>query len=311
MISIVYSEEFLKHDVGSWHPEKPARLSAIVEALKTVSWSPQLRWQLPTPLDKRDVLPFVRAVHTEDHIQLIRRLSAQGGGNIDGDTRVGEDSYRVALLAVSAWLDGVDWVLKNPEPAFILARPPGHHAIQSQAMGFCLFSNAAIAAFYALQQANIRKVAILDWDVHHGNGTEAIIEAHPQIAYCSLHQSPCYPGTGKASDRGHFHNVLNIPLRSGSDFKDYDEAFATQVIPFLKRVAPDLLIVSAGYDANEDDPLANMNLHPQDYQVFTERILTLGCPLLFGLEGGYDLKALADSVLATLEPFTFSEMTPD
>ena len=122
MISIVYSEEFLKHDVGSWHPEKPARLSAIVEALTTVSWSPQLRWQLPTPLDKRDVLPFVRAVHTEDHIQLIRRLSAQGGGNIDGDTRVSEDSYRVALLAVSAWLDGVDWVLKNPEPAFILAR---------------------------------------------------------------------------------------------------------------------------------------------------------------------------------------------
>jgi acetoin utilization deacetylase AcuC-like enzyme len=302
MISIVYSEEFLKHDVGSWHPEKPARLSAIVEALKTVSWTDQLRWQLPTPLDKRDVLPFVRAVHTEDHIQLIRRLSAQGGGNIDGDTRVSEDSYRVALLAVSAWLDGVDWVLKNPEPAFILARPPGHHATQSQAMGFCLFSNAAIAAFFALQQANIRKVAILDWDVHHGNGTEAIIEAHPQIAYCSLHQFPCYPGTGKASDRGHFNNVLNIPLRSGSDFADYDEAFTTQVIPFLKHVAPDLLIVSAGYDANRADPLADINLEPADYGQFSRYLLPLTSHLLFGLEGGYDLDALALSVVETIAP---------
>jgi acetoin utilization deacetylase AcuC-like enzyme len=303
MISIIYSEEFLKHDTGLWHPERPARLTAIVEALQAVPWSQQLHWQEPTPLDKRDVLPSIQQVHTEEHIQQIRYLAQKGGGAVDGDTPVSQDSYRIALLAVSAWLDGVDWTWKTKAPAFILARPPGHHATADRAMGFCLFSNAAIAAFYALKQPQIRKVAILDWDVHHGNGTEAIVEDNPQIAYCSLHQFPCYPGTGKESDRGHYNNVLNLPMLPGSGFREYQKAFEQKVMPFLKRVEPDILIVSAGYDANEDDPLANICLHPQDFKIFSESILTLGCPILFGLEGGYDLKALAESVVATLEPF--------
>jgi acetoin utilization deacetylase AcuC-like enzyme len=301
MISLIYSDEFLQHDTGSWHPERPARLAAICKALDALPWKQELHWQHPTPLDKRDVLPFIRALHTEEHIQQIRYLASQGGGAVDGDTPVSAKSYMVALLAVSAWLDGVDTVLTTKQPAFVLARPPGHHATAHQAMGFCLFSNAAIAAFYALKQPGIRKVGILDWDVHHGNGTEALVEDHPQIVYCSLHQFPCYPGTGKESDRGHYNNVLNIPMLAGSNGKDYEKAFDLKVMPFLQRCQPDLLIVSAGYDATRADPLANICLEPTDFRLFTEKIITLGCLLLFGLEGGYDLDALSASVVATLE----------
>jgi acetoin utilization deacetylase AcuC-like enzyme len=167
-------------------------------------------------------------------------------------------------------------------------------------MGFCVFGNAAIAAYYALKQPGIERVAILDWDVHHGNGTQAIVENHPQIAYCSLHESPHYPGTGDASERGHHNNVLNIPMPSGSTLEDYEPAFTQQVIPFLKRFQPDLLIVSAGYDANYDDPLSHTALKPKDFGIFTRYCLQLTHRILFGLEGGYDLDALAQSVVETL-----------
>lgn len=302
MISVIYSDEFLQHDTGLFHPERPARLTACTIALHKVAWGDQLQWNLPTPLDKRDVLPIIQKCHTLDHITRIRRIAEKGGGMLDGDTPVSAKSYEVALLAVSAWLDGVDHVLATRDPAFILARPPGHHATQTTGMGFCLFSNAAIAAKYALQHPDIKRVAILDWDVHHGNGTENIIENQPDIAYCSLHQFPCYPGTGQASDRGKFDNVLNIPMKAESTLSDYQEAFERQVLPFLRNFEPDLLIISAGYDANEADPLASINLKPNDYRVLTEYLLTLNCPMLFGLEGGYDLEALAYSVVATLEP---------
>jgi acetoin utilization deacetylase AcuC-like enzyme len=303
MISVIYSDQFLQHDTGLFHPERPARLTAISSALHQAAWADQLQWNLPTSIDKRDVLPSIQKCHTLAHIDRIRQIAEKGGGMLDGDTPVSTKSYEIALLAVSAWLDGVDQVLTTHEPAFILARPPGHHATQKTGMGFCLFSNAAIAAQYALEKHNINRVAILDWDVHHGNGTENIVENHPNIAYCSLHQSPCYPGTGRASDQGKFDNVLNIPMLSESTLSDYQVAFERQVLPFLLKFSPDLLIISAGYDANEADPLASINLKPSDYGVFTQYLLSLNCPLLFGLEGGYDLEALAQSVVATLEPF--------
>jgi acetoin utilization deacetylase AcuC-like enzyme len=192
-------------------------------------------------------------------------------------------------------------VLATGKPAFVLARPPGHHAESDTGMGFCLFSNAAIAALYALQQPGINRVAILDWDVHHGNGTQAIVETHPQIAYCSLHQYPCYPGTGHYTERGFHNNVLNLPFPPGSDIGIYQPVFETKVVPFLSNFQPDLLIVSAGYDANADDPLASINLQPQDYGLFTDYCLGITRKILFGLEGGYDFDALAKSVLATIE----------
>lgn len=301
MFPVIYSNEFLKHDTGRYHPERPDRLTAIVEALKNATWKEQLAWRSPTPVATRDVMPYIQKAHTQDYIDRVREIANSGGGGIDLDTPVSPRSYEIALLAVSAWLDGVDTVLANNDPAFVLARPPGHHAVRETGMGFCLFSNAAIAADYALTQPQIERVAILDWDVHHGNGTEAIVESNPNIIYCSLHQSPCYPGTGKSSDRGQYNNVLNIPFSPGSTFTSYQPAFEKLVVPFLSNFQPDLLIVSAGYDANHADPLAEIALQPDDYGKFTEYILEITRRVLFGLEGGYDLKTLSASVVATVE----------
>ena len=300
MLNVIYSDEFLEHKTGYGHPEKPARLTAIVEALKQVEWQDKIHWQLPTPITNRAILPLIKQIHTTEHINRLKRIAETGGGYLDGDTPVSSRSYEVALLAVSAWLDGVDKVLETHEPTFVLARPPGHHATRNMGMGFCLFSHAAIAANYALQKPEIDKVAILDWDVHHGNGTEAIVQDNPQIAYCSLHQYPCYPGTGKKSDRGKYNNVLNLPMNPGSTIKDYQPRFETKIIPFLTNFQPNLLIVSAGYDANHEDPLASISLQPDDYGLLTKYILPITNKLLFGLEGGYHLGALAKSVVATL-----------
>jgi acetoin utilization deacetylase AcuC-like enzyme len=299
-IAVIYSPEFLEHQTGRFHPERPERLNAIVDAIKAVSWATEISWELPTPADKRPLLPLLAQVHSPEHISLVRELAETGGGYLDADTPVSPRSYDVALLAVSAWLDGVDRVIESDRPAFVLARPPGHHAEKERGMGFCLFSNAAIAANYALQQPNIDKVAILDWDVHHGNGTQNIVETSPQIAYCSLHQSPCYPGTGRHNERGNYNNVLNLPIAPSSNGQVYQTLFIEQVIPFLTDFDPDLLIISAGYDANAADPLAGMCLQPADYGLFARYCLQVSDRLLFGLEGGYDLTALAESVLETL-----------
>ncbi|EAZ93076.1 histone deacetylase family protein [Crocosphaera chwakensis] len=301
MFPIIYSDAFLEHDTGSFHPESPQRLESIVKALKTVSWGDRIQWQQPTHPTQRDPIPHITKIHADNYVKGVQALAAKGGGFIDGDTVVSPQSYNVALLAVNAWLDGVDQVLETQKPAFVLCRPPGHHAVQKTGMGFCLFSNAAIAADYALECDGIERVAILDWDVHHGNGTQAIVENNPNIAYCSLHQFPAYPGTGRETETGKYGNVLNIPMEPGSDIKKYQVAFDQQVIPFLEKFQGDILIVSAGYDANQADPLASINLQPKDYGIFTQKLLTVTSRLLFGLEGGYDLSALAESVLATIE----------
>lgn len=301
MLSIIYSDEFLLHETGYFHPEKPERLTAIKNALKTALWADQLQWKVPTPVAQRSVIADIERVHTTSYIEAVRILANRGGGYLDADTPVSPRTFEVAQLAVSAWLDGVDEVWQTGEPSFVLARPPGHHAVSDRGMGFCIFSNAAIAAFYALQKPDVNRVAILDWDVHHGNGTQAIVETNPNIAYCSLHESPQYPGTGAADEQGFHHNVLNIPIRSGSAIAQYQCAFKHEVMPFLVNFQPDLLIVSAGYDANSDDPLAGICLQPDDYSFFTHECLQLTRRVLFGLEGGYDLEALAQSVAVTVQ----------
>jgi acetoin utilization deacetylase AcuC-like enzyme len=247
-------------------------------------------------------LDEIHRVHDPHYVEAVRQLANRGGGYIDGDTPVSHRSFEVALLAVSAWLDGIDHVLHRGEPAFVLARPPGHHALSQIGMGFCIFSNAAIAAHYALEQADTQRVAILDWDVHHGNGTQAIVEMNPNIAYCSMHESPHYPGTGAASERGLHNNVLNLPMHSGSTMAEYKPLFLQKVIPFLQNFQPDLLIISAGYDANHDDPLARISLQPEDFGVFTRYCLQITRRIVFGLEGGYDLNALGRSVVETIAP---------
>ena len=299
MISVIYSPEFLEHDTGYGHPEKAKRLTAIAQALRQVEWQDRIEWQLPTSAREKNVLSYVRAIHTTEHIERIERAANDGGGYLDADTPVSKRSYEVALLAVSAWLDGVDRVLDR-KPAFILARPPGHHATKDTAMGFCLFSNAAIAAEYALTKPNVERVGILDWDVHHGNGTEAIVKDNPRVAYCSLHQHPCYPGTGSQDKRKLEQNILNLPMHPESTITDYKTVFERQVIPFFLDWQPDILIVSAGYDANDRDPLASICLKPEDYNLLTKYVLQITKYPLFGLEGGYHLEALAESVVATL-----------
>lgn len=301
MLGVIYSDEFLLHDTGLLHPEKPERLKAIVNSIKAAPWAAQIDWQQPTPIEERSVLPLLQKIHLQRYINTLRSLANAGGGYIDGDTPVSPRSYEVALLAVSAWRDGVDRSLATGDPVFVLARPPGHHALPDIGMGFCLFSNAAIAARYALEQPNINRVAILDWDVHHGNGTQAIVEDNPRIAYCSLHQFPFYPGTGATSERGLHDNVLNIPMRRGSTIAEYQPMFEEKVLPFLAKFAPDLLIISAGYDANYDDPLAGICLRPPDFAIFTDYCLGLTRRLVFGLEGGYDFESLGESVVATIE----------
>ncbi len=303
------AKNFCDHDTGPTHPECPARLTAIANALRKMPGANYLHWQKPSP-DDPGLDQYILQCHSLEYLQRLEKLAKAGGGYLDGDTPVSERSYGLARLAVRAWLDGVDHLLNQQESAFVLTRPPGHHAIRNTGMGFCLLNNVAIAAHYALGKPNIERVAIVDWDVHHGNGTEALVENNPHIFYCSLHQFPCYPGSGQAGDRGKYGNVLNIPLKPGGDGKVYQQAFAEQVLPFLREVKPDLLLVSAGYDANQADPLAYMNLTPKDYGMMSHYLLEI-CPhFLLGLEGGYHLSSLAQSVVETLKPLLVVDKLP-
>lgn len=322
---IFYTALFTAHETGVGHPENAGRLTAVVDYLKrcqetplahphqawdssaeigfnlradTGDWPLSLEWIEPSA---RSVLADICRVHAPAYVEALKAFAEKGGGYLDADTVVSARSYEVALAAVSAWLDGVDWVWQHQAPAFALVRPPGHHAERDRAMGFCLLSNAAIAAHYALAALPVKRVAILDWDVHHGNGTQALVEANPHIAYCSFHQSPAYPGTGLASETGEHQNVLNLPMAPGSSADDYQQLWMSKAEPFLAGFGAELLLVSAGYDANRADPLASMALQPEDFGWFTEACLQLPAKaVLFGLEGGYDYAALASSVAHTL-----------
>ncbi len=297
MLPIYYTDDYLAHLTGLFHPERPARLEAIVKALRAAPFASDLEWRLP-PLATRSDL---ERVHPGDYIDAIADLAARGGGHVDADTVVSERSYEAALLAVGGWLEATQTVIQNQQPAIVLCRPPGHHAEPQRGMGFCLFSNAGIAALKALEHPGIERVAVLDWDVHHGNGTQAVIEKHPQLAYVSLHQWPLYPGTGAETETGIHHNICNITLPAGSDWSVYQAAFATRVIPFLQAFQPDVLLVSAGFDCAKGDPLAGMALQPEDFGHMAALCLNFIPRTLFGLEGGYHLENLAQSWLQVVQ----------
>jgi len=294
----IYSDRFADHRCRQFHFERPERLTAICQHLRAAF--PAAVWHEPTPVS--DTLHhWLEQVHSRRYLDQLADISAAGGGWLDPDTYLNEHSYEVALLAAQAWLDGVNETYRTGHPVFVLARPPGHHALRERGMGFCLLANGAIAAHYALSLEGIQRVAILDWDVHHGNGTQALTQAHPQLAYCSLHQCPAYPYTGDVGDRGAHSNVLNLPMAAGATGADYQQAFREQVIPFLQAFQPNLLILSAGYDAHRDDPLADIDLEDADYGWMMSQCLHL-CPrIVVGLEGGYDLDALGRSVVATVQ----------
>lgn len=299
-IGFIYDEKFLLHTPPEGHPERPDRLRKLVQHLKQSELWQKLTPIKPTFATDKDVL----AVHTEEHLELVRQVCEAGGGMLDeGDTHVVRESFNVAMLAAGAVCTAIDEVSsKNVQAVFCAVRPPGHHAERDRPMGFCLFNNVAIGARYAQREHGLKKIAILDWDVHHGNGTQHIFEDDPTVFYVSLHQYPFYPGTGARDERGIGEGkgfTLNIPLPAGTEEPRYLEAFTDEIIPAVRMYRPDLLIISAGFDAHKDDPLGGMRLTEDSFVKFTDLVKDIA-PVVSVLEGGYNLDALARSVEAHL-----------
>jgi acetoin utilization deacetylase AcuC-like enzyme len=291
-----------EHDTGG-HPENASRLRAIEAAMEEADWLGLERVEAPAASREQ-----LLRVHPESHIEAIREISERGGGMIDMDTVASAGSYEAALHSAGAAVHGVDRIMGGEAPfAFCGTRPPGHHCEAAQAMGFCLFNNVALAARNALAEHAAERVLVLDWDVHHGNGTEAIFYESDEVLYASIHQSPLYPGTGARGDIGTGAGegfTLNMPVPPGSGRGEFLGAIDEEVLPRAREYAPGLIAISAGYDAHRDDPLANCTLVDDDYAAMTTRIKALGeelgAPVLICLEGGYEPGALAASVVATL-----------
>lgn len=301
-VGLIYHPEYLKHDTGPGHPERPQRLESMINhLLGTPLWA-NLQHLQPDPAP----LPWIHEVHAGEYVAMIKRRCASGEEVLDGsDTHVCPFSYDVALLAAGGVLQGVEEVLSGRvHSVFCAGRPPGHHAETSTVMGFCLFNNVAIGARYARKKHGIRRVAIVDWDVHHGNGTQEIFYEDDSVLYISLHQFPLWPGTGARSERGNGKGkgfTLNCPMEPGSGEKEYLEAFEKEILPALDTFKPELLMISAGFDAHRDDPLANINLTEQSFGTMTKLLRETaerhcGGRIVSVLEGGYNLPALARSV---------------
>ena len=280
-VDIISSEAFARlHPVGH-HPDVPQRLEALLRAFP--------HWREP----RTARVDEVRRCHDDTYVELVRSLTGQTW--LDADTPVSETTFEAALLAAGAAIDAVE------QSGFALARPPGHHALPGRGMGFCIFNSAAIAARHARVAFGIERVAILDWDVHHGNGTQAIFWDDPSVLYVSLHQWPFYPGTGGPDEQS--ENTVNIPLPAGCGDDDYLDAFLRVVEPAMRRFEPDLLIVSAGFDAHVADPLAGMRVTENGFRELARRSGGLAPRVAAVLEGGYNVATLPALVSAALEGF--------
>lgn len=303
----VYDDRFLDHDTGPGHPERPARLSATMGVLRDAPWFAKL-----AQLDARVAdITEVEAVHTLAYIRRAADACAASAPFLDTtDVTISTASCDVAMLAAGAPLVLADALAEGRiDNGFALLRPPGHHAERDIAMGFCLFNNVAILARYLQKQHGLERIAIVDWDVHHGNGTQHAFEADASVMYVSLHQYPYYPGTGAASDTGvgaGRGTTLNCPMPAGAGDSAYESAFATQVLPALDVFAPDAVLISAGFDAHADDPLADIHLSTRMFGWMTDRLRETadrhaGGRVLSLLEGGYHLDRLAACVALHLE----------
>ncbi len=290
----------LDHLTPLGHPERPDRLRAIEAALADPRFAPLWREQAPTlPLET------IALCHPMDYIQHIRSVAPQQGmARIDADTAMSPGSFEAALRAAGGAVFAVDNVVaKKAANAFVAIRPPGHHAETARAMGFCFFNNVAIAARYAQDRHGLERVAIVDFDVHHGNGSQDIFWSDPTVLYCSTHEMPLYPGTGAVSERGEHNNIVNAPLRAGDGGPKFREAMSTAILPRVKAFRPDLIAISAGFDAHRRDPLANLQLVEEDFAWITRELMeaadaSAGGRVVSVLEGGYDLEGLSQSAAA-------------
>jgi acetoin utilization deacetylase AcuC-like enzyme len=299
MSTLLFSDPvFRRHDTSRGHPECPERVDAVLDALSKPDFG-ALQRRIPSPA----TVDRLASVHERRHVEaVLQAIPAQGHAFLDGDTCVSPDSGNAALCGAGAVCEAVDEVAQGrADTAFCAVRPPGHHATADAAMGFCLFNNAAVAAAHALNAHGMNRVAILDFDVHHGNGTQDIVWSRPGILYVSSHQSPLYPGTGRASERGGSDNIVNMPLPPNSGSTEMRDAYGAVGLPALEAFQPDLIILSAGFDAHRLDPLAGLNWTEDDYAWLTRRVLDIADRLCGGrvvstLEGGYHLGALGNSV---------------
>lgn len=301
MTLLITHPSFLEHNPGPGHPERPDRLRAVLAALGDEGFS-ELRWiQAPKATPKQ-----LARVHPLQYVEAISGIQPAPDElvQIDGDTLMSERSAEAAQRAAGALVAAVDAVMAGEaRTAFAAVRPPGHHAQPTIPGGFCLFNNVAVGALHAQAEHGLERIAILDFDVHHGQGTQAVVEPDARLFYGSTHQSPLYPGTGSPRERGIAGNVVNVPLAPGSGSVEFRAAWRDRILPALDGFAPQLVIVSAGFDAHRDDPLAQLSLDTADFLWLTEELLAIAGRhargrLISALEGGYDLAALADCVTA-------------
>jgi acetoin utilization deacetylase AcuC-like enzyme len=301
---IIYDERHLKHATLHTHPERPQRVSSIIEFLQKNSFLDEIKLYVPPEADKEDIL----RVHTKQLFEFVTSSINSGKPFLDEDTYIVKDSLLPALLSAGSAVKAVDLVMdKSSKSVFSLMRPPGHHAESFRSMGFCLFNNVAIGAQYAIDKYNLKRIAIIDWDVHHGNGTQQIFYERSDVYYFSLHQYPFYPGTGAEREKGSNNGTgftMNFPLPAGTPGKTYIEIFEKKIVRELEKYNPELIFISAGFDAHKDDPLANMLLIEDDFSEMTKIVKSFcdsrDIPLISVLEGGYNLEALARSVFAHL-----------
>jgi acetoin utilization deacetylase AcuC-like enzyme len=299
MIALLANPAQIGHQAEG-HPERPERVAAVIEAIAKANLGLVAE---PAP-DAAEGL--IQRVHDASYVAMLDRAASSGGGYLDPDTYITPLSMVAARTAAGAVVEGVHRVLdRKAQHALAVVRPPGHHAEHAKAMGFCLLNNIAIG-LVAARERGIRRVAVLDFDVHHGNGTQHSFESDPEVFYASTHQYPFYPGTGRAGERGSHGNVLNVPLPAGTSDRAFLGAWEKKIGPALDAFKPELLLVSAGFDAHEDDPLAGLDVTTDGYRELARMIkgwsiAHSGGRSVWALEGGYNLQALRDSVVACLE----------